>query len=281
MDALRLGAVVRAVRMRRRWRQVDVGAVARVSQPTVSRIERGHLRVLTIDAVLRVAEALEIRVDWTPRWRGGDLDRMLNAGHAAMHVAVARLFRGRPWLLSPETTFAIYGERGVIDVLAFHPPRGSLLVIELKTDLVDLQGLIGSVDRYRRQAPRIASERGWKVTSVSSWIILRDSPTNRRRVAAHAAILRVAFPQDGRTMRRWLRDPQSSVEALDHRRCSKRKRVIVGRSPHSAPDGLAQALLGCGRHSLAPIHPGTGGRSTVRKRPASAAIELRRPRLGS
>ncbi len=50
---------------------------------------------------------------------------------------------------------------------------------------------------------------------------------------------------------------------LVHRRCSKRKRVIVGRSPHSAPDGLAQALLGCGRHSLAPIHRGTDSRSSL------------------
>src|SRR5688500_10804500 len=79
MDAIRLGAVFRAVRIRKRWRQVDVAAAAGVSQATVSRIERGHLRLLSVDAILRVAEALEIRIDWSPRWRGGDLDRMLNA----------------------------------------------------------------------------------------------------------------------------------------------------------------------------------------------------------
>ena len=214
MDANRIGAVVRAVRHRKRWRQVDVGAAAGVSQPTVSRIERGHVRMLTIDAMLRVTDALEIRLDWTPRWRGGDLDRMLNAGHAAMHETVARMFRGRPWILSPETTFAIYGERGAIDILAFHPPRRALLVVELKTDLVDVQQLIGSVDRYRRLAPQIARERGWSAASVSGWIVLRDTATNRRRASAHAAVLRVAFPQDGRTMRRWLRDPEFPVAAV-------------------------------------------------------------------
>jgi hypothetical protein len=120
----------------------------------VSRIERGHLRPLSVDAILRVAEALEIRIDWSPRWRGGDLDRMLNAGHAAMHNSVARLFRRLPWLMAPEVTFSIYGERGTIDILAFHPPTGALVVIELKTELVDVQDLIGSVDRYRRLAAK-------------------------------------------------------------------------------------------------------------------------------
>jgi transcriptional regulator with XRE-family HTH domain len=159
MDAIRLGAAIRAVRIRKRWRQADLAAAAGVSQPTVSRVERGHFRLLTVDAVLRVAEALDIRIDWTPRWRGGDLDRMLNAGHAALHNAVARMLRGGAWILAPEVTFSIYGERGTIDVLAFHPQTQALLVIELKTQLVDVHGLLASVDRYRRLAPKIARER--------------------------------------------------------------------------------------------------------------------------
>lgn len=214
MDSLRLGAVFRAVRVRKRWRQSDVARAAHVSQAMISRIERGHLRALSIGALLRVADVLEIRVNLVPFWRGGDLDRMLNAGHASMHVAVARLFAGTPWLLSPETTFAVYGERGVIDILAFHPPTGALLVIELKTDLVDVQGLMSAVDRYRRLAPRIARERGWHVNSVSVWVVFRDTKTNRRRIAAHASVLRGAFPDDGRAVRGWLRRPDRTLAAL-------------------------------------------------------------------
>src|SRR5687768_5922422 len=112
MDALRLGAVFRAVRLRRGWRQVDVAVAARVSIATVSRIERGQFETLSVGVLLRVASALEIRVDWTPRWRGGELDRMLNSGHSAMHEAAALEFAGTEWLLSAEVIFAIYGERG-------------------------------------------------------------------------------------------------------------------------------------------------------------------------
>jgi transcriptional regulator with XRE-family HTH domain len=185
-----------------------------VSIATVSRIERGNLESASVGVVVRIAAVLEIRLDWIPRWRGGELDRMLNSGHAAMHEAVARDLSGSAWLTAAETTFAIYGERGIIDILAFHPATGALLVIELKTDIVDVQGLIGAVDRYRRLAPRIARERGWTSTSVSCWVLLRDSPSNHRRLAAHATVLRNAFPADGRRMRAWLRGPAAPIAAL-------------------------------------------------------------------
>ena len=132
-----------------------------------------------------------------------------------MHEEMARRFTLLPaWLTQPEVSFAFYGERGVIDVLAFHPGRNALLVIELKTELVDVQALIGTVDRYLRLARKIAGERGWVARSVSGWVVLRDTMTNRRHVAAHAGVLRIAFPHDGMMMRRWLREPAGSLRAL-------------------------------------------------------------------
>lgn len=76
-----MGSVFRAVRVRRGLRQCDVAVAAGVSQALVSRIERGHFGDVRVDRLLRVAAALEITIDWTPRWKGGELDRMLNAGH--------------------------------------------------------------------------------------------------------------------------------------------------------------------------------------------------------
>ncbi len=61
----------------------------------------------------------------------------------------------------PEVSFAVYGERGVIDILAWHPGERALLVIELKTEIVDIQDLIGTVDRKRRLARVVARDRGW------------------------------------------------------------------------------------------------------------------------
>ncbi len=217
MDDQRVGAAIRAVRLRRRLRQVDLAASAGVSRMTVSRLERGHFGSVTVDTVRAVAKALDIRIDLSARWRAGDLDRLLNARHSALHEQVARMFAGLPeWISEPEVSFAIYADRGVIDILAWHPRRRMLLVIELKTDIADVNELVGTIDKKRRLAVQIGTERGWNVAgaNVSVWLIVADSKTNRRRVEAHRSMLRAAFPTDGRSMAAWLADPSRSVRAL-------------------------------------------------------------------
>ena len=137
---------------------------------------------------------------------------MLNRRHSTLHELVARWFGEvvPAWALAPEVSYSIYGERGVIDILAWHPERRALLIIELNTDIVDVNDLIGAADRRRRLARTIVAERGWDPATVSVWVVVAPSRTNRRRVAAHEAMLRAAFPMDGRG----LRNPLGSVAAL-------------------------------------------------------------------
>jgi transcriptional regulator with XRE-family HTH domain len=216
MDDLRFGTVFRTVRQRRGWRQIDVADRSGISQSVVSRIERGHVGPQSIDSVRAVAHVLEIRVGLVAQWRGGDLDRLINRRHSALHESVARMFRDElpAWILAPEVSFSIYGERGIIDILAWHPGRRALLVIELKTDLADMNELVGTFDRKVRLAREVAEKRGWDPISVSAWLIVASSRTNRRRVEAHRAMLAAALPGDGRTVRRWLQDPVRAVSAL-------------------------------------------------------------------
>lgn len=218
MDDQRLGTAIRQVRRRRRWRQVDLAERSRVSASFVSRLERGHIGPQTVDAIRAVASALEIRIDLVPRWRAGDLDRLLNARHSALHESVARWFRDSlpAWTLVPEASFAIYGDRGVIDILAWHPGRRAVLVIELKTEIADVNELLGTLDRKRRLAAKVATERGWDPVAVSAWLIVEGRRTNRRRLAAHTNMIRSALPQDGQVIRRWLRDPVGRVAATSY-----------------------------------------------------------------
>lgn len=136
--------------------------------------------------------------------------------HSALHEAVARSFRDElpDWTIAPEVSFAIWGERGVIDVLAWHPGRRALLVTELKTDIADANELVGTVDRKRRLAAQIARDRDWDPETVSVWVIVSSSRTNRRRLAAHAAMLHAAFPAGGRSIQAWLGNPRGSIAAL-------------------------------------------------------------------
>ena len=212
---MRLGSICRALRIARRWRQSDLAARAGVSRAAVSRLERGRLGELQVKVVLRVVDALGGRIDFNVRWQGGELDRLLNARHAALHESVARAFLELPgWLIAPEVSFAIRGERGVIDILAWHAATGTLLVIELKTDIVDISELMGTLDRKRRLAAEIGRSRGWPARTVCVWLVVADSSANRRRVRHHATTLRAALPSDGRAIGGWLRQPRGPLACL-------------------------------------------------------------------
>ena len=208
----RLGASFRAVRIKRGWRQSDVADRAGCSRWVVSQIERGNVGETSVNTLIAVAGALEMRISLVARWRGGDLDRLVNARHAALGELVARYLASLPgWVFVPEVSFAIGYERGVIDVLAWHASTRTLLVIELKTEIVDIQEALGTLDRKTRLAPRIARERGWFPRAVSVWLIVADDTANRRRAQAHRATLRAALPSDGRVMRRWMRNPRGDA----------------------------------------------------------------------
>jgi hypothetical protein len=116
--------------------------------------------------------------------------------------------------VAPEVSFAVYGERGWIDLLCWHAETQILLVVELKTEIADIQELIGVVDRKARLAKQIGRARGWNPRAVAVWVVVAEGATNRRRVATHDALLRAAFPADGAELREWLRRPSGRVVAL-------------------------------------------------------------------
>ena len=185
-----------------------MAAGAGVDRSWISRIERGHLRDVSIGRLRAIAGVLEVGLEIVPSWRGGEVARVVNERHSRLHeLFAAHLARTPGWEFATEVSFSSWGERGVIDILAWHAARRVLLVIELKTEIPDPAGLIAQVDRYRRLAPGIGRERGWDATSVATWVLLAESDMNRRQLARHRVMLRNAFPLDGRTLCRWLRDP--------------------------------------------------------------------------
>lgn len=214
MDPVRFGLAIRALRRRRGWTQAQLGQRCGLSQSAISRTEQGEGDHQTIATLTRVAEALAARVRLTILAHGEDLDRLLDARHAALVDQIAALLRGLGWVVVPEATFSVYGERGSIDLLAFHPASGCLLVIEVKSTVPDVQATLSGIDRKARLAPRLARERGWNVSSVSRWLVLPNDRTARRRLHEHEATFRAALP--GRTveMRRWAAQPRGSVAGV-------------------------------------------------------------------
>jgi hypothetical protein len=204
-------------------------------------------------------------LDLAARWQGGELDRLLNARHSTLHDRVAAFLAGlADWIFAPEVSFAVYGERGVIDVLAWHSARRALLVVELKTDIVDVQELIGTLDRKRRLGGRIARERGWSARTVGVWLVVSGTKTNRRHVAAHGHVLRAAFPAGRSQIRGWLADPRDSIAALSF-------------WPHATSSGAGPAIAAVRRVRRRSMGPRTSAidrrEHGAASRKASEAVE--------
>jgi transcriptional regulator with XRE-family HTH domain len=210
METVRFGRGIRTLRRRRGWRQEDLGAAAGVSRAAVSRIELGQADRLTVRALEAVAAAVGARVEIRLSWNGEALDRLLDVAHARLvESVVARLEESR-WDALPEVSFNVAGERGSIDILAFHPPTRSLLVVEVKSVVPDIQAMLGSLDRKARLGRGVARERGWTVTTVSRLLVIGEDRTARRRVAAFESTFRRALPERGAALDRWLRSPDPS-----------------------------------------------------------------------
>jgi hypothetical protein len=176
-------------------------------------VERGRLRGLPVDALDRLATALEARLDLFVRWEGEGLDRLLDEGHARLVEVVVRVLAALGWQVAVEVSFARYGERGSIDVLAWHPGRRRVLVIEVNSVMPDLQGTLSGLDRKGRLGPLIARDRGWLAEVAARVLVVWDTTTSRRRVADHAATIRAALPASTREIRAWRRDPVAPAVA--------------------------------------------------------------------
>lgn len=214
MDPVRFGLAFRALRRRRAWTQQQLADRAGLSRSTVQQIERGGVDLFTGRVIRRVAAAMGARFEQRVLWQGEALDRLLDRDHASIVERVIIWLRGEGWEVVPEATFAINGERGSIDVLAFHPESGTLLVIEVKSVVPDLQGLLSGVDRKTRVAPAVARERGWRVRNVGRVVVFPGDSTTRRRVESHRATLDAALPDRTAAVRAWVRNPEGYVAGI-------------------------------------------------------------------
>ena len=218
-DEIRIGRRYRAIRHRLGWRQRDLAQRSGVSQDLISLIERGRIRSITVGRLQAVAAQLDAEYVSQLRWRGGDLDRILDEAHAALVDGVTQLVRGLGWTVRPEVSYSIYGERGSIDLLAWNPRPRTLLVIEVKSELVSVEETVRKLDEKVRLARRIAREATFLPpdeipADVGRLLVMPPTSTARRRVARHAAVLDTAFPLRGTALRRWLSAPVGSASGL-------------------------------------------------------------------
>jgi hypothetical protein len=178
-------------------------------------MERGHMESLSMRVIRRVFASVEARFEGSLTWRGGAIDRVLDERHSQLVGAFAQELDRLGWEIHLEVTFNEYGDRGSIDILALYRSGGAALIVEIKTELTAIDETIRRLDVKARLATTVVAHRfDWKPSSVSRVLVVLESATNRRRVAVHDGSMRVAFPDRGLRVRKWLRTPSGRVAAL-------------------------------------------------------------------
>jgi transcriptional regulator with XRE-family HTH domain len=210
MDRFRFGRAIRALRHRRAWRQADLAARAKLSRSVIGRIELGQIDRIAFADLESAARAFDGQLGFDFRWRGEALDRLIDEDHAGIVDDVVALYRPAGWEVAVEVSFSIYGERGSIDVFAWHPIAEVVAVNEIKATVPDAGNTVIGVDRKARLAPQIARERGWRCRAVARFLVVPEGTTTRRRIDDHAETFRTAFPAGTQESLDWIRTPGSS-----------------------------------------------------------------------
>ena len=181
----------------------------------VSLVERGHLAGVTVRTLRAILAALEARLELDVRWRGGALDRLVDERHATLVNLVVSILKYLGWETAVEVSFSQYGERGSIDVLAWHPRLATLLVIEIKTEITSAEETLRRVDVKTRLARQVAAQaRGWRPARIATVLVLPETTASRNAVRRFAAIFEAALPARGRKIRESLREPAGDLRGV-------------------------------------------------------------------
>ena len=223
-----LPVALRWLRVHHRLRQQDLGAKAGLSRSVVSRAERGALDGITVGSLTKLAEALGASLHVEIRWRGAELDRLVDRQHAHVQEAAARRLAACGWSVHVEVSFSHYGDRGSCDLVAWHGATRTLLIVEVKSRLGNLQELLHRLDVKTRLGSVLARGLGLPGPRVvaRALVISEDRPS-RRVLERHPAIFS-GLGTRGRAAHAWIGESFGPASAAFSG--SRNRQIHLGRA---------------------------------------------------
>jgi hypothetical protein len=102
-----------------------------------------------------------------------------------------------------------------VDVLAWHPEARALAIVEVKSDLRNVQDVLHALDIKRRVVPALArADRGWEAAAIGLVIVMADLRVERQRVERHGSTFGAFLPARTVEVRRWLERPAGPLRGI-------------------------------------------------------------------
>jgi transcriptional regulator with XRE-family HTH domain len=172
-----------------------------VSRSYIAKVERGAA-IPDLAMVERIADALGLGLELVvtqPVFPSGP--RVHDSVHARCSAYVDRRLRSAGWSTAREVEIVHGRSHGWIDLLAFDPRTGTLLVIEIKTRLDDLGALERQIGWYERMAWDAARRLGWRPRAIRAVVLALASDEVEGVIQAHRELIRLAFPVRAKGLR--------------------------------------------------------------------------------
>jgi transcriptional regulator with XRE-family HTH domain len=210
-----IGRSLATLRRRCRLRQRDLGTQVGITQGAVSRAESGDMDAVSLRTLQRMFEEVGGELVLNVRYRGGELDRLMDRAHAGLVEQTARRLARLGWEVQVEVSYSEFGERGSIDILAWHPARRLALVVEVKSEITAVEETLRRHDVKVRLAPKVIHDRlGVRPAATARLLVLPSTSVARRRLAEHAETFALTYPARGRDVTSWLRDPVGPLAGI-------------------------------------------------------------------
>jgi transcriptional regulator with XRE-family HTH domain len=190
------------------WSQAELAAKAAMSQSTISRVEHALAPELTVGKIRSIAEAMGGRIAFElqpPLLVAGGRQR--DAAHARCLAHVRGRLERSGWMVEREVETADGRARGWIDLVAFHPITGTLLILEIKTELVDFGAVERQLGFYERVGTIAAARFGWRARSTIGCLVVLATEANEVRLKANRDSLARSFPLRADDLRQIVEHP--------------------------------------------------------------------------
>ena len=110
--------------------------------------------------------------------------RQLDRVHPLASAYVRRRMEASGWSVEQEVPIGSRRTIGWIDLLAFDEPSATLLLKEIKTELLDIGQVQRSLAWYEREAGVVARRLGWRPRHVVSAVLVLASDENEETIMA-------------------------------------------------------------------------------------------------
>src|SRR5262245_1691088 len=160
--AISFGDLVIGARTSLGFSQRELSRRSGLSQSAMSRLERGLHSGLDLDDLQRLAAAMGGRFRFqldAPFLADRSIQR--DRVHGRCIGYAARRLRGDGWVVASEVEITGSTGPGWIDVLGWDPLSRALLVIEIKTEIIDFGRIQRTLGWYQSRAGDAARHFGW------------------------------------------------------------------------------------------------------------------------